>query len=161
MELNEAKEVLKKNGYLLEDKYMDDLDKELDDIQKEKTKKEFFFETFCAEVEKSLGISLELEYGSILRRQLDGWATNKMKNKRGNMVCVIVNQVNKDKIELTITEETKTKVVDHFTLYVYRDKLEEWKNVIEKCKNKRNEFIERKSKFNRFLNLITQDVFKP
>lgn len=160
MELNEAKEVLKKNGYLLEDKYMDDLDKELDDIQKEKTKKEFFFETFCAEVEKSLGISLEMLHG-FDGRQIDDFAIHKMKNKRGNMVCVIVNQVNKDKIELTITEETKTKVVDHFTLYVYRDKLEEWKNVIEKCKNKRNEFIERKSKFNRFLNLITQDVFKP
>ena len=32
MNLNEAKELLKKNGYLLEDKYMDDMDKELDDI---------------------------------------------------------------------------------------------------------------------------------
>jgi len=34
MRLDEAKEILKKNGYLLEDKYMDDLDAELDDITK-------------------------------------------------------------------------------------------------------------------------------
>lgn len=32
MQLIEAKEILNKNGYLLEDKYMDDLDTELDDI---------------------------------------------------------------------------------------------------------------------------------
>ena len=32
MNLTEAKIILKKNGYLLEDKYMDDMDKELDDI---------------------------------------------------------------------------------------------------------------------------------
>lgn len=30
MDLNEAKEILKNRGYLLEDKYMNDMDKELD-----------------------------------------------------------------------------------------------------------------------------------
>lgn len=34
MRLEEAKQILKKNGYLLEDKYMDDLDAELDEITK-------------------------------------------------------------------------------------------------------------------------------
>lgn len=34
MRLNEAKQILNMNGYLLEDKYMDDLDAELDEITK-------------------------------------------------------------------------------------------------------------------------------
>lgn len=37
MNLQEAKQLLKKNGYILEDAYMDAMDQELDDIQRQKT----------------------------------------------------------------------------------------------------------------------------
>lgn len=96
MNLQEAKDLLKNKGYKLirEDAYMDAMDQELDDIQRQKTL------TYTCEDETVLGACLD--------KFLDGTANDRAKDALGRLfdLCVngkLVDEIKNMKLGDTVT----------------------------------------------------------
>ena len=107
MNLQEAKKLLENKGYKLirEDAYMDAMDQELDDIQRQKTL------TYTCEDETILGPCLD--------KFLDGTANDRAKDALGRLLDLCVNGELIDKIKNMKLGDTVTftKIPDWYGRY--------------------------------------------
>ena len=144
-----------------EDKYMDAMDKELDDIQSEKQLGKAFFD-LCDKAEEILGIKIYHKEDG--KKRIDGedvyFAANREENYRGDLVYFIIKQVALDEIKVETHISRNDKVLDHLTWYVYVDEPEKWEEALNDIKHARDEYMTKKSMFKRFLNKITPEEFK-
>ena len=144
-----------------EDAYMDAMDRELDDIQKEKVLENFFYK-FCKKVDEGLGIKLKMLPDG--KKKIDGekvyFAADRQENYIGDQVYIIVKQVALDELEFETSIKHNDKIIDHLTWYVYPDEPEKWDEAIKDIKGAFTEYMTKKSLFKRVLNKITPDEFK-